>query len=245
MKGLIIRVGVDQAYGGWNAPVDPSSGRFVYVPIPEGQDVVLHAGLERPFSGCLPAMESFAASFDRTLADLRFPPSLLTRQMHLDPDFEHLSYGDDGSRRGSGILELDQGDLLAFYAGLRPIEACEHKLVYGLIGLYIVREVVSLPNVPKSRWDENAHTRKIRQGHSDVIVRAEPRLSGRLERCILIGEWRSGAYRVCQDVLAAWGGLSVKGGFIQRSAVPPRFVNAECVYRWFLNKGIALIDRNN
>ena len=34
MKGVLVRIGVDQAYGGWNAPVD-AEGRFVYVPIPE------------------------------------------------------------------------------------------------------------------------------------------------------------------------------------------------------------------
>jgi hypothetical protein len=34
MKALLVRIGVDQAYGGWNTPVD-AEGRFVYVPIPE------------------------------------------------------------------------------------------------------------------------------------------------------------------------------------------------------------------
>jgi hypothetical protein len=35
MRGLLVRVGVDQAYGHWNGPVDPASGQFVYVTIPE------------------------------------------------------------------------------------------------------------------------------------------------------------------------------------------------------------------
>jgi hypothetical protein len=245
MKGLLVRIGIDQAYGGWNAPVDPRSGRFAYVPIPEGPRVTFHSGLERPFTECLPALEGFSKACDHSVGDLRFPPDLLKRYMHLDPDFEQLTYGDDGSRRGSGILDLVAGDLLVFYAGLRPIHPCEHKLVYGLVGLYVVQEVAKLPDIPKSRWGENAHTRKIKQGQSDVIVRARPGVSGRLDRCIPIGEWRDGAYRVCRGVLTAWGGLSVKDGFIQRSVVPPRFLDADRFYRWFLKQKASLLNRNN
>jgi len=245
MKGLLVRVGIDQAYGGWNAPVDHRSGRFTYVPIPEGPQVKFHPGLERPFSECIPALERYVRACDLTEADLRFPSDLLDQAMHLDPDFETLTYGDDGGRRGAGILALGSGDLLAFYAGLRPIGPCEHKLIYGLIGLYVVEQVVQLTTIPQSRWGENAHTRKTKQGQSDVIVRARPRVSGRLDRCIPIGEWRDGAYRVCRNTLAAWGGLSVKNGFIQRSAVPPRFLDADRFYRWFLKQKRHLLDRNN
>jgi hypothetical protein len=54
-----------------------------------------------------------------------------------------------------------------------------------------------------------------------LVVRAKPGFSGRVDRCVPIGEWRDGAYRVCQELVHAWGSLSVKGGFIQRSAVVP------------------------
>lgn len=46
MKALLIRIGVDQAYGGWNAPVD-ADWRFVYVPIPESPGTRFHPGLRR------------------------------------------------------------------------------------------------------------------------------------------------------------------------------------------------------
>lgn len=36
MKGILVRIGVDHAYGAWNAPVDPKTGQFVFVPIPDG-----------------------------------------------------------------------------------------------------------------------------------------------------------------------------------------------------------------
>ena len=54
MRGLLIRVGIDQAYGGWNAPIDPMTGEFVYVPIPDGAQrhrhprLLARAGLDHP-----------------------------------------------------------------------------------------------------------------------------------------------------------------------------------------------------
>ena len=59
MKGLLVRIGVDQAYGRWNAPVDPVSGRFVYVPIPEGAGTQFHPRLARRGGEFLPALEGF------------------------------------------------------------------------------------------------------------------------------------------------------------------------------------------
>jgi hypothetical protein len=37
MKGLLVRVGIDQTYGGWNAPADPTTGRSVDVTRPENR----------------------------------------------------------------------------------------------------------------------------------------------------------------------------------------------------------------
>jgi hypothetical protein len=112
--------------------------------------------------------------------------------MHLDPDFEYLTYGDNGRRRGSNIAKLISGDLLVFYAGLRCIEP-PHDLVYALVGLYVVEEVVRAIAVSPERRHENAHTRWSLISVDDIVVRAKKGLSGRLERCILIGEWRDRA----------------------------------------------------
>jgi hypothetical protein len=246
MKALLVRVCIDQAFGGWNAPVDPHSGEFVYVPIAEDVGTHFHPGQRHGYDEVLPVLESFCRGCGRDLlADLHFPSALMHHPMHLDPDFDHLTYGDIGSHRGAGMKGMLEGDLIAFYGGFRPVRPCGHRLLYAMMGLYVVREVVSVDSVSPSRWSENAHTRKVQFGQSDIVVRGKPGVSGRLERCIPIGEWRDGAYRVCHDVLDAWGGLSVKDGFIQRSAVPPAFRDPERFYRWFLDRDIRLIARNN
>jgi putative DNA base modification enzyme with NMAD domain len=245
MKALLVRIGVDQAYGGWNAPVD-AERRFVYVPIPEKLGTLFHEGLERRYGEVLPALQSFCGLHGCDLHDdLRFPQDLLRYPMHLDPDFDFLTYGDDGGRRGAGIVNMGDGDLLVFYAGLRPAHRCEHKLIYALLGMYVVQDVLPVADVPQERWHENAHVRKTRRGGTDIVVRAKPVVSGRFDRCIPIGEWRDGAYRVRQDILDAWGGLSVKDGFIQRSAVPPAINSPSQFLGWLEKQGVELIPRNN
>lgn len=245
MKALLVRIGVDQAYGGWNAPVD-ADRRFVYVPIPEKLGTPFHPGLERRYGEVLPSLQRFCGVHDCDLfADLRFPQKLLDHPMHLDPDFECLTYGDEGGRRGAGMVNMNDGDLLVFYGGLRPVHHCEHKLIYALLGMYVVQEVVHVAAVPSELWYENAHIRKEKRGETDIVVRARPNVSGRFERCIPIGEWRSASYRVRQDVLDAWGGLSVKDGFIQRSAVPPAFNKPHQFLAWLKKQGVKLVARNN
>jgi hypothetical protein len=108
-----------------------------------------------------------------------------------------------------------------------------------------VDAVVSVADIPEGRWSENAHTRKARHASGDIVVRARPGVSGRLQRCIPIGEHRDRAYRVRRDVLEAWGGLSVEDGYIQRSARPPTFVNPRRFYDWFQHKDIPLAAANN
>jgi len=245
MRATLVRIGVDNAYGHWNAPADPDSGEFVYVPIPENMGTQFHSGSERPYSLALPALRRFAS--DRGLdvrRDLRMPAELEHRVMHLDPDFETLTYGDVGHRRGSNMRSMERGDLIVFYAGLRPTKKLAERLIYALVGLYVVDEVVAAVNVEPARRDENAHTRKLKPGETDIVVRAQAGCSGRFRRFIDIGEFRDRAYRVRPDILDAWGDLSVKNGYLQRSAVPPRFLDPERFMRWFEAQDAELLQLN-
>jgi hypothetical protein len=242
VKGILVRVGVDNAYGAWNAPVDPRTGRFVFVPIPDGPSKTYASGNIRRYSEIDPHLTEFSTACN--LPELRCPETLRRFAMHLDPDFDHLTYGDNGTRRGAGISKLGAGDILVFYAGLRSVVPPK-QLIYALVGLYVVEEVARAIEVRPERWPENAHTRWTPISENDVIVRARRGSSGRLDRCIPIGEWRDGSYRVCRHIEDEWGGLTVKNGYIQRSAVPPRFINAEKFYAWFQQQDRALMERNN
>jgi len=244
VKAILVRVGIDQAYGNWNAPVEPNYGRFAYTPIPESKQQ--HHKCQTSYNQLLPHLREFAAEYYLDLSnDLRFPKDIEDQPTHLDPDFEHLTYGDDGDARGSQIRKMSNGDLVVFYAGLRPFAQPKSQLIYALIGLFKIDEVVRASDVPEKLWNQNAHTRRKPCDDSDIIVRALPGYSGRLVRCLPIGEFRNRAYRVSNKILNAWGGLTVKDGFIQRSARPPLFLNPNKFYRWFQQQNVPLIQSNN
>lgn len=115
MKGLLMRVGADQSSGGgrWNGPCDAATRRFCYVPIPETKPT--RHGLETPYGLIADAVSSFG---------LALPPHLAAQNMHLDPDFEHLTYyGDRGTKGKQLSTTLQRDDLLVFYSGLRDARA--------------------------------------------------------------------------------------------------------------------------
>jgi hypothetical protein len=158
--------------------------------------------------------------------------------MHLDPDFDYLSYGDQGTRASQLRTKLSQGDRIVFYSGLKDAHDGP-RLVYAIVGIIVVDDIGLAASVPESAWNANAHRAQ------DIIVRGNSQLSGRLERCLRIGEWRNRAYRVRLDLLEAWGGLSVKDGYLQRSARLPEFLDPGRFLDWFESKKPKLMRANN
>jgi hypothetical protein len=225
--------------------MDPATSEFIYVPIPEGKKKRQYEKLATTYDTVEPGLLRFAA--ERPQANTAFvtlPRPLIGAATHLDPDFHQLTYGDNGERRGKQIASFGPGDVIVFYAGLRPVSPCPYRLVYGLIGLYRVAGVARASEFPESRWHENAHLRRLIHRPTDVIVHAHPGSSGRLRRCIPIGEYRRRAYRVRRDLLDTWGGISSSDGYIQRCGSPPFFLDAERFIAWFDAQGAELVAHN-
>jgi hypothetical protein len=236
MNALLIRVAADLSKGGgsWNGPLDGQSGEFAYVSIPE--NLAVHVGYEKPYSALSPALARFG---------VQLPTWLNGRRMHLDPDFQNLTYGDAGERAKQIREYLQPGDLAVFYGALRDVRRST-GLTYCLLGLFIVDHLKLAIEVAEEDRDVNAHTRRMLEpGSQDVIVFGRPNASGRLERCIPIGEYRDRAYRVRRDVLAEWGGLSVKDGYLQRSARLPRFLDVPRFLKWLDARSPTLVQKNN
>jgi Nucleotide modification associated domain 3 len=239
VNALLVRVAADQSKNGgrWNGPVDPITRKFVYVPIPE--QYPSHPGLNLPFSPS-PVATVLANS------GISMPSNLLGTDMHLDPDFRYLTYGDSDSRANQIQSKLRKDDLLVFYAGLRDIHQPRNRLYYALIGLYVIDDVQLSTAVPMPLWHKNAHTRRQPcPGKYQIVIFARSKVSGRLDRCIPIGSYRQRAYRVFPHLLQMWGGLSVKDGYIQRSGRLPEFLNTAQFYSWFQGQNVARIASNN
>ena len=238
MKSILIRVRADHSFGKWNAPCNPDNNDYVYVPIP--QESENQNGLEKYYSDLVvPALSEFSL---RNQCEVNLPDHLLDQRMHLDPDFNHLSYGDTNNR-GKRLLDFGENDVVIFYSGMRSIHNAPY-LVYALIGMYVVDSVVRVSEVDVDRHDENAHTRYSELNPSDIIVRGKQNLSGRFEKYIPVGEFRNNSYRVKNDILEAWGDLTVNDGWIQRSAVPPLFKKPEKFLDWLEQQSPRLVASN-
>lgn len=237
-----MRVGIDATFGQYNAPIHPDTLDYLYLPIPESKHE-LHPGLETTYEGIRPFFESWTHT---NQSHLVFPEHLLGLNCHLDPDFENLSYGDQGIGRGNRVVQLEKGDFIAFFASFRSIQTPSSKppLIYALFGILFVNKVCKVSELSEGEWHVNAHSRRLNSNPDDLVVFASPERSGRFEKAIPIGEYRNGAYRVTHSVLEAWEGLSVSDGFIQRSAVPPWFSNPARFLAWLNDQSPKLLHNN-
>ncbi len=260
--GLLIRVGMDSTdVGGKGYSFCKTNGEFFYLPIPEDKNGKCSTEYERLYDTFKEPLYKFIGKEDPKL-----PPG---GQCHLDPDFEHLTYGDTKGKasRIKNIfldenLKLKPNSFIAFYAALKPIdEKSNGQLVYALIGFYWI-ESIRLANEiaeeDRDLRDMNAHTRSIdylnNNNGEDVIVFArKDGNSGRLEKYIEIGELRHKTgvefgrkmYRVKKTILEDWGGLSVSDGYLQRSVYLPEFRTSDKFLRWFQGHNPILKHENN
>jgi len=229
MKGVLLRVGCDttEAGGGCNAPVNAETWDYTYVPIPESRE-----------SFAFPA-PSYAKLPCARKPGLPLPTQLdPTRPVHLDPDFASLTVGEPGdekglSSRGRILNSLEEGDLIAFFAGFRP--TIKSSYAYGtancLFGIFRVQQKTRVKDLTDAQRQQCAHGHRLNAEH-DLVIWANPKDSGRFPRAIPIGEWRSNSYRIRQDLLDAWGGVSTANGYIQRSAQPPLFTDPKKFLKW-------------
>lgn len=238
-KGLLMRVGIDQTFGGYNAPINPNTNDYMYLPIPEGKD--FKSGMRTSYDDLSPY---FASWCQNNGAKIEFPPNLNNKGCHLDPDFDFLTYGDQATGRGLRVGDIGKGDFLAFFASFKPITKCDHKLIYALYGIMVVDKVLRVADVPENELHKNAHTRVTHINIEHWVVFANPSLSGRFSRAIPIGEFRNGSYRVKKEILDAWGGIGVKDGFIQRSVCPPWFIKPKQFLKWLEFQQVKLINSN-
>lgn len=234
MQGTLVRVGIDSTCGHWHGPCT-SDSRYLYVPIPESENREFRRNLRRSYR----ELEGFLAVFDLSL-----PDHLRSRGMHLDPDFDHLTYGDQ-SQRAAQLQQMAAGDFLAFYGAFQNYHDPGERLSYCLFGVLTITETESATDVPEHRWHENAHTRRLLSpDNRDIVVRGGSRSSGRFNKLLPIGEFRNRAYRVRKDLLKEWGDLDISDGYLQRSARLPNFVEPDRFLLWLDSQEVSLVHCN-
>lgn len=246
MKVLLVRVGIDNSAGYWNAPIDTDTNEFIYIPIPENGSQKYNLKIKIRYDRFISDVKGFCKQYNVDyITDLGFPAMLNDEFVHLDPDFEHLTYGDNGKARGKCLKELQENDLVVFYASMKSINRNLRYLIYAIIGFYTVEKIIRALDLPEKDRYKNAHSRKTEISENDLIVLGKKGKSGRLVKCIPIGEYYNKAYRVRKDILDEWGGLSVNEGYIQRSINPPFINNPDNFLKWIKKFELNLVERNN
>jgi hypothetical protein len=121
-----------------------------------------------------------------------------------------------------------------------------HTLLYAIIGLFVVDRIVAANSQPLNDAHKNAHTRRaLLPEADDIIVVGQSGKSGRLDKFIPVGEYRSRAYRVTLPLLTDWGGISANDGYLQRSAVFPSLRDPKRFVDWWRNQNPRLVQTNN
>ncbi|MER0170546.1 MAG: hypothetical protein DU489_08075 [Nitrosomonas sp.] len=239
-KGLLMRVGIDKTDGEYNAPINPRTNDYIYMPILQGKGDFI-PGMKTSYNDLSSYFESWS---QRNNADIQFPQHLNNKTCHLDPDFEFSTYGDQATGRGLRVADLKEWDFLAFFASFKPINKCDHNLIYALYGIMVVDKILKVRDMPENEYHKNAHTRIMNRNGEHLVVFAKPSLSGRFDRAIPIGEFRNRSYRVKKEMLEAWGNIGVKDGFIQRSVCPPWFEKPVQFLKWLESQQVKLFNNN-
>ena len=234
MRGLLVRVGVVRpAVHGmprWTCP----RANLCTCPIPESRPLPPWDGVQN-YDKLVPPPG--ARGYNAT-GDLEGKSSHLIRILSFSPT-ETKAPAQGGYGRCLGKAQVSSP-----FTPRPEGRKNQRELMNALIGLYHVAKVLEVKAFPRSRWHQNAHTRRTRS-NGDVVVLAEKGRSGRFARCIVIGRYRDRAHRVDRPVLNAWGGLAVRDGYIQRSARLPEFVKPARFLGWLEAQNPQLIAANN
>jgi hypothetical protein len=240
MKIVLLRVGADSGCTPLNAngPLLPD-GRFEFVPIPD----LRVANEPRTYGNTI-------GRIGRPLADY-FPERralIADTAMHVDPEFETCTYGSPTVMQ-HGLANLEVGDMLVLYGGLRPvaddgypIPQLQHALY--LLGYFEVEWAVRARDYAReellSVFGENFHVR-----HDDIFRRDHKRLvlvkggpgSRLLTKAVPISDRKPNrlgrpTFVLSDEMRNVFGPLS-GGGFIERSAprwIDPSFVDSAAAF---------------
>ncbi|MCX4170809.1 MULTISPECIES: hypothetical protein [Paraburkholderia] len=228
MSVVLLRVGIDSGSGGMQGPLF-ADGSFELVPIPDSLGVGRRTYGNTAGRNGVPLVEYFPHARRALLSD---------QAMHVDPEFETFTYGDP-TRPKAGLARLEQGDILAFYAGL---EGWLHDVPAGLylVGYFVV-EWAGLATSASQGFVSEQFAKNFHVMHEKVYVAQRQRLvlvkgctgSRLLEKAHLISAMATNRAGQPLKVLSpeAQAVFGDFGGHISIQRSPPRWVDEKCADR--------------
>jgi len=130
MQVVLLRVGIDKGSGGIYGPIFQDDS-FEFICIPDKRNID-----ERTYG-------TIIGKYGKPLIDY-FPESsrhkMENQPVHVDPEFTTFTYGDLVPLK-SRLGQLEPGDLIAFYCGLKGWN-CETEAALYLVGYFEVQRAV-------------------------------------------------------------------------------------------------------
>ena len=201
---LLLRVGMDLGFGGLG-PLFPD-GTFEYVPIPDDPDRVSERSL---FFLDIPARSGGSVA--------RFVPRRHRESSaHYDPEFDTFTYGDPTRNKRAQLLRLVKGDMLVFYAGLRPPEETQGSKLYiiGYLTILHAHAITTLSPWPppehRQLWG-NAHLRGDKGDNDLVVVQGYPATSRLLVRAVPLSDEQQNILPDMTELLGLSGSVKRAG----------------------------------
>ena len=181
MKAILLPVGIDSNYGTLS-PVHYDNS-FSYIPI-YYKEIEKERKEKRTYK-----------SLDLSHA---VPDKLVKKKVHLDPEFESFTYGDQGNQKSKALLKLNKGDLLVFYFEGRR-QSDPHETGCFIFAYFVVKYVVewnNLSSVDRKKYEKvlknNAHFRSSKPKDNLVIVKGYSK-SKLFKKCIPIAVQKENA----------------------------------------------------
>lgn len=175
MKALLLRVGIDKAYGALSPVFEDLT--YKYIPIYYRDIKELEQGEWRTYHDL--GLSSY------------LPEKIYKNRVHLDPEFESFTYGDPGKLKRASLLKLSKGDILVFYIGGRFTKQINNIGCF-MIGYFIIDKIVDWNQLPKTKHEtvksefaKNAHIISSKSKVNLVLVKGSKQ-SKQLKHCIPI-----------------------------------------------------------
>ena len=182
-RSVAINVGANTNAPGVRGPIYPD-GSFEFVPIPESEPV------REP-----------VPTYDDIQVSIEIPNDRVEMPVHFDPEFaeldpgERYTYGDPYGVKARPLLDLEEGDLVAFYATLdfhgedAPDGICPDWGAYIIGRFRLARDPIAgeayetLPAETRALFRNNAHVKR-ETFDARVLLHGNPDDSGLLETAI-------------------------------------------------------------
>ncbi len=183
MKIMVLRVGIDTGCGGCLAPIYEDN-TFEYIPIPDHPWYVNETAYWYS--------KMWARNSHHTLDEL-MPSKYAKFPAHNDPEFDTFTYGDPTRNKRAQLLRMTAGDMILFYAGLRPHTEKKGGKVY-LIGYFTIKQIHHVldslvwPPPELEHLHGNAHFKRTGPEYGLVIAEGDKEKSKLLTKAVCLSD---------------------------------------------------------